>query len=183
MKIQFILFLIIVLCFKAQGQTFLKVDSARFIEWQEDRPLTWDDFKVRKTKKDVQSLFALTSVFHSVRGGLKEGRPNFEVKVLYVKKDSWTTSVTSQRLLAHEQLHFDLAELYGRKIRNDIDALGKSGEDNLRVYKKRIKRLLDEFNSKSELYDRETQHGRIKEKQEEWQLFVEHELQRLNKYK
>lgn len=152
------------------------------IEWQEASRLDWQDYELRNSKSDGESMFALTKVFHSVRGGMKAGKPNFQVKVLFVKKGSWTTTYANSRLLAHEQLHFDLAELYGRKLRSTIASLGRQEIQDLKIYKARIERLLDEFKSKSLSYDEETIHGRIPEKQQEWQAYVAHELNRLSKY-
>lgn len=161
---------------------FLKVDTVEYIEWDEERPLAWSDFEYKGLKAGEKESYALTSVFHSVRGGIKSGMPNFQVRVLYVKEDSWTTNLVSEELLAHEQLHFDLAELYGRKIRKALETLGENGEDQLGEYRKVINLLLDEFKRKSMEYDNETVHGSIAEMQLEWTEYVAFELSRLNKY-
>ncbi|MHA7101357.1 DUF922 domain-containing protein [Roseivirga pacifica] len=166
----------------AQKQGFLTVDTLAFIEWNEDRPISWEDYGVRTFGKKPSS-FAITSVTHSVRGGLKNGEPNFQVKVLFVKKDSWTSDTTNVRLFEHERLHFDLAELYGRKIRKQIVMLGNQGIDKLSVYKRYVRLLLDEYKRKSMDYDAETRHGALFDQQQEWEEFVHHELERLIDFK
>jgi len=167
----------------ANGQAFLRVDTSEYIEWNEGRPLQWSDFVYKPLEAGNKDYFALTTVFHSVRGGMKNGKPNFQVRVLYVKKESWTTNVRSNDLLDHEKLHFDLAELYGRKLRKQIEEMGKAGEKDISKYSATIKLLLDEFKRKSSIYDTETLHGRDFEQQEVWNEFVKYELNRLNKYK
>lgn len=183
MKLQLILFLVFIQCLQLSAQTFLKVDTAQFIEWKNAKRLSWENYQIKKLQKGSGELFALTSVIHSVRGEVTDGKPNFEVKVLFVKKDSWSTTDQNSALLAHEQLHFDLAELYGRKIRNDIEALGKGNEQDLKVYKRRITILLAQFKARSIEYDNETVHGQEIEEQKEWEMYVNSELKRLKKFK
>ena len=183
MKTRSVIFLLFVLINSAFGQDFLEIDTTRFIEWEEGRPLTWADYQIKTDIDHEESAYALTSVIHSVRGGLINNKPNFRVHVLYVKRDSWSTTNQNQSLLAHERLHFDLAELYGRKIRKEIESLGRQGDQDLINYKKRIGWFLNEFKSKSIEYDNETNHGQLKERQQIWNEFVAYELNRLHKYK
>lgn len=166
----------------AQRGKFLKVDTTQYIEWNATRPLSWKDYLHRPTENAFGDAFALTSVTHSVRGGISKGKPNFEVYVLFVREESWTSDSTDMALLAHEQLHFDIAELYARKLRKQIEAMGKQEVTDLKEYRKKIQYLLDQFKLKSSDYDEETVHGRIGEKQEEWRIFVSSEMQRLHTY-
>ena len=165
----------------AQKQGFLSVDTLQFIEWNNERPISWNDYGVRTFGKP--SSFALTSVTHSVRGGIVDGKPNFQVKVLFVKKDSWTSDTTNVRLFEHERLHFDIAELYGRKIRKQVESLGNQGVTKLSTYRRYVRLLLDEYKRKSVSYDEETNHGAVLESQLEWNKFIAHELNRLVDYR
>lgn len=161
---------------------YLEVDTTAFIEWSEDLYMNWADYRFRNYSKDDGSGMALTSVMHSVRGGIIKGQPKFEVKVLFVKQDSWTTDSTSITLLAHEKLHFDIAELYARKIRKQIDQLFKDGERDLKVYNKYVKQLLGDFKRYSHNYDSKTRHGRNIDEQKVWFESVYSELERLKDY-
>ncbi|WP_286757075.1 DUF922 domain-containing protein [Roseivirga sp. UBA838] len=161
---------------------FLTVDTTAYIEWSDNLYLSWKDFRFRKQKSKEERGLALTSVTHSIRGGIFNDEPRFEVKVLFVKKDSWTTDSTSIALLAHEKLHFDIAELYGRKIRKQISELHKRGERDLKVYNKYVRQLLADFKRFSLNYDKETGHGRDSERQNEWFELVFSELERLKQY-
>ncbi|OEK04813.1 DUF922 domain-containing protein [Roseivirga misakiensis] len=167
----------------AQKTGFLKVDTTRYIVWSDERPLTWSDYRLLKSDTIDLGITALTAVTHSVRGGIEKGKPNFEVYVLFKKRRSWTTSRSDSLLFEHERLHFDLAELYGRKLRKQIAAMGSQNEKRLSAYRKKIKILLEEFKRKSALYDYETVHGEQQIKQAEWRNYVSYEMQRLHKYK
>ena len=161
---------------------YLKVDTTAYIEWSDDLFMSWKDYRFRGRRFSEDSGMALTSVIHSVRGGIIGNEPRFEVKVLFVKKDSWTTDSTSITLLAHEKLHFDIAELYGRKIRKQIDELFQSGERDLKIYNQYVKQLLADFKRFSQNYDRETRHGKDFDEQKAWFEEVYSELDRLKLY-
>jgi len=149
------------------------------IEWQEGRPLTWKDFryiKLRSGKKEI----ALTSVKHSVTGKMVSGSPDFEVRVLYMAQDSWTTDSTNMNLLAHEQLHFDIGELFRRRIEQKVRRLRDGGEKQKAIYRYAIKKLLSDFRNFSNEYDRDTNHGTKLPKQLKWKDKVWDELNRLH---
>ena len=175
--------LIACVCFHSKvSAQYLEVDTAAYLEWSDDLYVSWKDYQFREQLLADDVGMALTSVIHSVRGGIIKGAPKFEVKVLFVKKDSWTTDSTSITLLAHEKLHFDIAELYGRKIRKQIDELIKRGERDLKIYNKNVKQLLGDFKRYSHNYDKETRHGKDFDKQKRWFDAVYSELDRLKVY-
>ncbi len=148
------------------------------IEWEEGRPLSWDDYELRVFKSHKGQL-AITSVKHTVRGYLNDEIPDFEVKVLFIKRDSWTTDKEDLELLAHEQLHFDIGELFRRRIVKRINGLRKQGEKQKAIYRYVIRKELSEFRNFSKSYDKATRHGSLKEEQAKWQKDVWDELKRL----
>jgi len=185
--VKFVRLVMFVLCLfwttHSYGQKgkYLDVDTTKYIVWDEDRPITWDDYPILGEAFEFPQ--ALTAVIHSVRGSISKGKPKFEVYVLFKREDSWTTDRIDAALFAHEKLHFDIAEMYGRMVRKQIAALGKQGVNDLAEYRKSIKYLLAEFKTKSFEYDEETNHGMTDDEQARWQNFVSSEMQRLHKYK
>lgn len=171
-----LLVLMSALCFSlhVQGQEGRKES----IEWSKDRPLKWRDFPFIILKTPGKEL-ALTSVKHSVTGRMNNGSPDFEVKVIFVAQDSWTTDTTNMRLLAHEQLHFDIGELFRRKIEQKVKRLRNSGEKQRAIYRYAIRKLLSDFRNFSAEYDKETDHGINQVEQLEWERKVWDELNRL----
>ena len=155
-----------------------QADTTDF-EWSEERPLTWSDYVLKKFKSGKKEI-AITSVKHRVVGYMENGVPEFEVKVVFVAKDSWTSDTTNMALLAHEQLHFDIGELYRRKIEEKIKRLQKDGEKQKAIYRYVIRKSLSDFRIFSEEYDRETKHGVLKGMQQKWQTKVWEELNRLH---
>lgn len=158
---------------------FLEVDTTHYIAWDEFRTLSWDDYTFKNVQKEGYAGMAMTSVLHSVRGGMLKKKPYFEVNVLFVKEDSWTSDTTSLALFEHEKLHFDIAELYARKIRGKMAALGSDGEKDIGVYRKWVQVYLDEYKRFSNSYDKSTTYGQNRTLQIQWNDDILRALQEL----
>jgi hypothetical protein len=149
------------------------------IEWNQARPLEWRDYHFRRVRK--VGYVAITSVKHSVKGYMRNGFPEFDIKVYFDTKESWTGDTTDVKLLSHERLHFDIGEIYRRKIETRITELQVKGEKRAGVYRGEIKNILIQFNKFSNQYDEESGNGRKKEEQLRWEGIVSAELKRLHK--
>jgi hypothetical protein len=80
-------------------------------------------------------------------------------------------------LLEHEQAHFDLCEVYARRLRKRVeDSNYKLDIDNA------IFEVFEAFKKRQKLYDQETNHSRNKEKQAEWLKIIANELSELDNY-
>ena len=85
-------------------------------------------------------------------------------------------------ILSHEQAHFDIAEIYARKL-NKLLRSYKPDENNFtRDVNKIYENVMKEYNDMQEEYDQETNFSINKIKQEEWLGKVSKELDNLNKY-
>lgn len=94
------------------------------------------------------------------------------------KKNSKTDSG-----LQHEQGHFDITEIYSRKLRkklSDYTFKKKSLKANFMKFYNGNAALLD---AEHDLYDKETDHHRIEEKQKEWDKKIAEQLKELEAYK
>lgn len=91
----------------------------------------------------------------------------------------------SEYTLAHEQLHFDIAELYARKIRAALRKVEIKGDDPVRVRFELEGRLWEvrgelvaELSEMQDRYDRDCGHGKQKRKQKNWQKKIESQLRK-----
>ena len=86
-------------------------------------------------------------------------------------------------LLKHEQLHFDIAELFARKMRKQFS----EKKFNLKSMKTEMSNLYkDQFTKLGEYqkeYDKETNHSRITKKQAKWAKDVQEALDNLDGFK
>jgi predicted secreted Zn-dependent protease len=101
----------------------------------------------------------------------------------FYKNTSWVISdKKSDYILNHEQLHFDLAEVYSRKYRKALQA-AKLELGNMQQAETIFNRVYSDFVKRQERYDNETEHGINTVKQGEWNAIIEIELAKYDLYK
>lgn len=162
-------------CVQAQPK-----DCANCIPWTEGYKLKWSDFKGKARKHSPNE--ALTDSGMSIELKCDGKTSKAVVKCYFNPNSSWTKSKDSDYLLGHEQLHFDITELFVRKLRkqlakfgNDCEALSKHIED---YYQRNYK----EFVAYQDRYDRESKHSLNEEKQKYWEDKVARELAELRDF-
>jgi predicted secreted Zn-dependent protease len=151
-----------------------------FIEWNPYYHLQWNDFQGKPGDDAIGD--AGTAVQIKASPYLVKNRVSYEVRALFNKRKSWKRE-TSDDLLAHERLHFDLAELYARMIRKKISELKARNIQDIKVYNAAIQVLLQESNDADTRYDLETLHGAIQKRQLLWEQKIKTDLLSLDNFK
>ncbi|SHH63712.1 hypothetical protein SAMN04488109_4757 [Chryseolinea serpens] len=154
------------------------------IAWTPTRKLTWEDFKKAENNYPSGSSANAAAVSScgigvtSARKGLFSAQA-FVVAVFYAN-DSWVRAdAKNPAVLIHEQAHFDLAELYARKMRKVIKEAGKEG---VLLAGAVHQRYYAEYVQRQTRYDMETQHGIDAEAQQQWLTTIEQELNDLKEH-
>jgi len=151
-----------------------------YIIWNKDRKLKWEDYKgVPDTNSFAK---AITEYEIKVTTNFSDSQPQFTIVPYFYMNSSWTKRVSSITLLAHEQLHFDIAELCARKIRKTINLLNDSLRNNTTYSYAIIDSLISENNLTQDQYDKETRHGTKPIEQKEWEEKILKELEELSEY-
>ena len=154
----------------AQATRTQRPKAAAPLKWQENRKLTWADFQAKAFPSDTK--YALTTSDMKVGIACDGDAFSFTVEALFIPSESWTRSLSSDALLAHEQLHFDLTELHARKLRKTFAMLPAP----CLVPEKEMQKLIDQafadWHQMQEDYDHATNHGLNKEAQAAWQKLI-----------
>ena len=112
---------------------------------------------------------------------VKEDGIYFDVIASFNEDDSFI-NVDSQyisRILNHEQQHFNITELFARKIRQSIQIYqGTSTQRELDKVKKIVTILLQEWEAMEIMYDRQTKHSINKEEQILWDNMIKDMLKK-----
>ncbi len=91
-------------------------EKPQTILWDENRPLTWDDFRGKSEPR-----FAGASTHYDIIKTLTNTNSNsatVNIEAIFFCKKSWKKKLwISESLLAHEQKHYDVVELFSRKLR------------------------------------------------------------------
>jgi Bacterial protein of unknown function (DUF922) len=164
----------------------LRADS--LIEWTADRTLTRRDFKGRIPSRSSDA--SRSWVLIDASWECKDGVGSSQARAVFDPDRSWwkdstpnlwrgiddaaaprTRSDGERALLAHEQLHFDLTEVWARKVRAalaDLPTACKTREGINRM-ETTIAALEREWQAEQVRYDRETDHGADARRQAAWE--------------
>jgi len=158
--------------------------------WQENTRLKWVDFQSPENLADKNyssdAADASTASGVIVRKTSKDGVFEYKVSVLFYKSESWVrdSSTMTPILLIHEQAHFDLSELFGRKIRLTIAQACNSKKESAKLQlDDSIKNLIVELDKYQSNYDKDTDNGRVTLEQSKWLIYIKTELTKLSSYK
>ena len=154
--------------------------SGEKILWNKDIKLKWKDFQGEVPSEDLVFKKAATCYEIMIESNSFDGAPpNFMVTKYFIKNRSWTVT-NSIGVLAHEQLHFDIAELFARKMRKRFLELQQQNENNSETYIKEYYKFRDEEALTQEKYDSEVLFNSLKQK--EWIDCIAKELDELKDF-
>jgi hypothetical protein len=153
-------------------------ENANAIKWTV-RKLTWDDFQGVPAADSHGD--AATAIRIKAEPYYKRKKLYYEIHAWFIPSKSWYRYKTDE-LLAHEQLHFDIAELFARQARQKVAELQAAGEKDIDVYNNAIQEILNRSNEVDHAYDRETLHGSLPRAQASWRLKTDIELMLLQQY-
>ncbi len=167
----------------ASFKSFAQIENDTIIYWSKSRPIASHDFQgvIPRSKIKTDEVANIHSAIFT-NGSSENDIPEYKVIVFFVKKKSWERAELSSNVLNHEQTHFNITELYGRKIRALIQKLNDQGIDDIDYYEKEIKNLCIQKDNTNDIYDHETRNGRDLLKQKEWDEKIATELETLKEY-
>ena len=168
--------------------SFVKDD---FILWQENKKLKIQDFKadnkdtVKVNQQQFLGAISAIRIEYSSFQRNKNSVPDFSIKTYFDPNESWML-LKNDYVLQHEQIHFDLTELYARKMRKSVESLRQKNVTNISIYRKKIQRWNAMKEKASNQFDADNQDYYIKigqkilfqknPKQEAWKKKVDREL-------
>ena len=168
--------------------SFVKDD---FILWQENKKLKIQDFKadnkdtVKVNRQQFLGAISAIRIEYSSFQRNKNSVPDFSIKTYFDPNESWML-LKNDYVLQHEQIHFDLTELYARKMRKSVESLRQKNITNISIYRKKIQHWNAMKEKASNQFDADNQDYYIKigqkilfqknPKQEAWKKKVDREL-------
>ncbi len=152
--------------------------QAQSISWRSDRPLSVSDFKGRPDR--FSPFFALTysEINQSYQSDEKGMR--IEISHMFISERSWMKKDgADSALLAHEQRHFDISEIYSRRIQKELKKMKFSDRFALE-FKNIVEQHIKQMDHAHDFYDKQTRHGTNKEAQATWDRKIAGELAELS---
>ena len=162
-----------------------KAQDDNKLSWNENTKLVWNNFEAYPDSNSTSAAITYSEISYGLSAEIINDKVsvNYEVKCFFIPGKSWVKKeLADDKLLAHEQLHFDITELYARKFRKSLSEKNFSKEVKSE-FKQEYKKILKALKSCQDLYDHETNHS-IKEKEQlAWQTKIKKQLKNLEKYK
>lgn len=156
------------------------VSAQDTIYWNKQRPLAWEDFQGTPEMDEVESAQATTGV--ALEFQFRENPENdsweykYRVHSYFLPALSWyKTNDKNYYLLEHEQTHFDISELFARKLKKELSELIPSeslGDDAEKIYN----RMQKEHALLQNKYDAESNHSLNVDRELEWQKRIQDSL-------
>ncbi|HXU27664.1 MAG TPA: DUF922 domain-containing protein [Bacteroidia bacterium] len=175
---KFLYALVIVSLFAFTGD-----DKKDLILWSSAYKLQWQDFK--GNVQGGSTLKAMT--WSTIELETKKIDANgivLNISASFIKNQSWRQkNFSDDFVLKHEQTHFDITEVYARKLRKKLSETKFSSTKQAQQQIQSIyNELFRESSGEQKKYDAETKHSINKEEQEKWNKNIENELQSLNSF-
>jgi hypothetical protein len=146
------------------------------IRWSATRLLTVADFKGRPQASNGHAALTSANINSgaSCRNGIFMGtaRASFDPASSWVREPATMTPA----LLHHEQLHFDIAEVYARRLRQQLLALHVACDQMGPEFNRLSQAGYAAWQKAEDDYDRDTSHGLNKPRQAAWDAQVQQQL-------
>lgn len=159
-------------------------DTKDTLRWKPGLLLHWDDFRGKPAASPFSAqsncIFTYTADPSYDRGIMKV---KVYLNACFAKNSSWVKPDDKKAsLLLHEQLHFDICELYIRHLRKKVQQASFS----IPHLNEEMKELFDsswaEYQERQNAYDLETGHGTNELIQEKWNKAITDELNSYAEY-
>lgn len=177
MTLQMIVFFCLALTGGCHTHPAVQADE---IIWEQNRRLTWDDFTRRTGQAGVFKAYTTAGMRYTIEA--PKGQIEILVETYFLPKESWVhVDFLRDDLLAHEQAHFDIAAIYGRKLAQELAVLQVETSVFVeRNYGERADAIFDqlykELESTQTRYDKETEHSINATAQKEWERWITEQL-------
>lgn len=155
------------------------LEQKNTIYYNAAKKLIWSDFKGYPTLPEpvaaiTASGFGYKSAMHAKNG---KGEITVSIYCYFDKQNSWVRNgKNTQYILNHEQHHFDItyisAKMFINKVRTATLTITNMEVLLSKIYNESVAYM----NKMQNNYDKETNNGQTKQKQEEWNTFIEAKL-------
>jgi hypothetical protein len=163
-----------------------RITVAGAVAWSADRPLRWSDFASPSPKSGDEGALTAYSVFYGAR--CTGNTFDFLAIAGFLPRDSWVRPDVmvdrdrSERTLRHEQTHFDLTEVFTRRLRKSFSDLYQPCLRVDRDLDTLAAQYLQAEKVEQQRYDDETRHGLATAAQDAWDRRVKDDLQTLKAF-
>nr|WP_294791472.1 DUF922 domain-containing protein [uncultured Mucilaginibacter sp.] len=144
------------------------------LAWRKDSLLKWSDFKGPVDATSKFHALTLAEIFFKYNWALKNNKYIFTFtggSFLNTNKSWSVQEKQTPALLRHEQVHFDIAEIFAR-----ISLQRLTGTEYTATFKTTIDEITEDnlrnMKVMQDLYDEQTDHSKEKKMQARWEIYI-----------
>lgn len=160
------------------GQVDAQKEEDRVLAWTSERRLTWADYQGSALKTEWASATTASGISYTLNSIISNNESRLEIIVtslFYPDKSWYKPDLCDEVVLSHEQLHFDITELFAKKFRERLKTV--KNDENI---KKKVRAIFVEINKELYIfqnkYDRETNYSRNVPEQLIWNKRIAEDL-------
>jgi len=170
-------------CCKVSAILYRALDIHKYekeFNWSKDRKLTWADFggRIYRTQGAEEAVAVTYCGF-----GFETNTVTVSNKVQILVRNSFRKDISwvvpderTPEVLEHEQGHFDLCEIYTRKLRERFNSLNVTVYNLNTTLADVYKEIGDEYKARQDQYEKETHNGQDRTQQKKWERVIAKEL-------
>jgi len=143
----------------------IRSGEEELVDWKASRKLSWSDYKANPDRGSGAA--ASTTTYLGIEYSIKDKTLSYKIQCSFSKDRSWGLNKTDY-ILAHEQGHFDIAEIFARKLNKELSEYSFNTSSCKKDLQEIYERIVKEKEDMQNAYDRETNHSIKKDKQTEW---------------
>ncbi|MDQ1097767.1 MULTISPECIES: hypothetical protein [Chryseobacterium] len=137
------------------------------------RKLSFDDFRGEIGVSTAAAVSSVIIRYEIVSQSIWTGRIKIKIFAAFDRSSSWIKpEFKSPPLLAHEQGHFDITEIFSRKLQKKVDAEIKGVKDFSQKFQQMYDDLYNEHYQYQTQYEIDTDNGRHEENQEKYNTLI-----------
>jgi hypothetical protein len=144
------------------------------------KEITWEDFKGKPDPSRRSAATSLSTMEIEIKTS-ENHRAQALVRAFFQTNRSFAR-YKDPTLLQHERGHFDIAELYARKLRLELSTRSYPSS----TYRHEVMKLYDQLNEQmdqyQDKYDEETDFSMALDQQKKWYVSIQEELKKLEAY-
>lgn len=160
-------------------------DKSGTIVYSRQRPLVYSDFKgeIENNPSEAAATVSGIGVAYQTETRNSQLVVNINIFPNFNTAKSWFRKTEQEaRVLAHEQTHFEITALYACKLAKTLRTTRFTKENYSRYIEELQKQNSAAAIQEEDIYDNETIHGTIPDKQEEWQIKIKEEIKNCGCY-
>ncbi|MEQ8304631.1 MAG: DUF922 domain-containing protein [Cyclobacteriaceae bacterium] len=146
------------------------------IKWSKTQKLTWVDFQEKAPTQDPHAARSRVEVRYESQVD-KHGAMTMDIESIFIRELSWVKPQNkNDQLLHHEQYHFNITEVWARKLRKEIIGKRWNKKTLEKDFGTLFKKIMNALDKEQSAYDNQTNHSKAETIQAEWESKIDNEL-------